>query len=170
MREITRRTGRDRKTVRRAVGSIEAPSYARLPRPSKLDPFKDEIHRLLGDDPRLPAVRVRELVEPLGFTGGQTIVDSYLRDVRPLFLPARTFQRTIYRPGEILQFDLFRPPQEIPVGHGQTRQGYVLVAALGYSRAAARCARLLKAGVRSPLGARPLPRVASQVPGEIARA
>jgi len=137
LREIARRTGRDRKTVRRAVRSREAPSYARPTRPSKLDPFKDEIHRLLRDDPRLPAVRVRELVEPLGFTGAQTIVDSYLRDVRPLFLPARTFQRTIYRPGEILQFDLFHPRQEIPVGHGQTRQGYVLVAALGYSRAAA---------------------------------
>ena len=37
---------------------------------------------------------------------GKTIVDDYLREVRPLFAPPpRTFQRTVYRPGEICQFD-----------------------------------------------------------------
>jgi hypothetical protein len=51
-----------------------------------------------------------------------------------LFLAARTFQRTIYRPGEICQFDLWQPSREIPVGHGQSRRGYVVVACLGYSR------------------------------------
>ena len=35
-------------------------------RPSKLDPFKEEIHELLRRDPKLPGVRVRELIEPLG--------------------------------------------------------------------------------------------------------
>jgi transposase len=51
--------------------------------------------------------------------------------------PPRTFQRTVYRPGEICQFDLWEPREEIPVGHGQTRRGYVVVACLGYSRAGA---------------------------------
>ncbi len=104
----------------------------------KLDPFKDEIHRLLRDDPKLPGVRVRELIEPLGFNGGKTIVDDYLRELRPLFAPPpRTFQRTVYRPGEICQFDLWEPKHEIPVGHGQTRLGWVVVACLGFSRAGA---------------------------------
>ena len=49
-------------------------------------------------------------------------------------MPARTFQRTVYRPGEICQWDLWQPSREIPVGHGQTRVGYVVIAALGYSR------------------------------------
>ena len=49
----------------------------------------------------------------------------------------RTFQRTIYRPGEICQFDLWEPEEEIPVGHGQTRRGWVVIACLGYSRAGA---------------------------------
>jgi hypothetical protein len=32
---------------------------------------------------------------------------DYLREVRPLFLPPpRTFQRTLYRPGEICQFEV----------------------------------------------------------------
>ncbi|MCA1701055.1 MAG: DDE-type integrase/transposase/recombinase, partial [Actinobacteria bacterium] len=61
-----------------------------------------------------------------------------LREVRPLFAPApRTFQRTVYRPGEICQFDVWEPKLEIPVGHGQTRRGWVVVACLGYSRAGA---------------------------------
>ena len=54
-------------------------------------------------------MRVRELIEPLGFDGGKSIVDDYLREVRPLFLPPRTFQRTVYRPGEICQWDLWEP-------------------------------------------------------------
>ena len=85
----------------------------------------------------MPGQRVRELIEPLGFAGGKTIVDDYLREIRPVFAPPRTFQRTVYRPGEICQFDLWQPREEIPVGHGQTRQGWVVVACLGYSRAGA---------------------------------
>jgi hypothetical protein len=76
------------------------------------------------------------LIAPLGFDGGKTIVDDYLREVRALFDPPRTFQRTIYRPG-ICQFDLWEPAEEIPVGHGQTRRGWVVIACLGYSRAGA---------------------------------
>ena len=138
IREIRRRTGLHRDTIRRALSSDEPPVYRRAPAGSKLDPFKDEIHRLLKRDPRLPGQRIRELIAPLGFAGGKTIVDDYLREVRPLFLPPpRTFQRTVYRPGEICQFDLWEPREEIPVGHGQTRRGWVVVACLGYSRAGA---------------------------------
>jgi transposase len=138
IREIHRRTGLHRDTVRRAVTSDQPPRYERTPSGSKLDPFKDEIHRLLKDDPKLPGQRVRELIAELGFAGGKTIVDDYLREVRPLFAPRpRTFQRTVYRPGEICQFDVWEPRAEVPVGHGQTRRGWVVVACLGYSRAGA---------------------------------
>jgi transposase len=137
MREIHRRTGLHRDTISRAVHSGEPPVYRRALSGSMLDPFRPEIHRLLKKDPAIPGQRIRELIEPLGFEGGKTIVDDYLREVRPLFRPVRTFQRTIYRPGEICQFDLWEPRDEIPVGHGQTRKGYVVVACLGYSRAGA---------------------------------
>src|SRR4051794_32941696 len=116
---------------------MEPPSYRRAPAGSKLDPFKDEIHRLLKREPDMPGQRVRELIEALGYAGGKTIVDGYLREIRPVFEPPRTFQRTVYRPGEICQFDLWEPKREIPVGHGQTRRGWVVVACLGYSRAGA---------------------------------
>jgi hypothetical protein len=114
---------RDR--IRRALTSSEPPVYRRAPAGSKLDLFKDEIHRLLSEDPKLPGVRVRELLAPLGCTVSKTVVDDYLREVRPLFAPPpRVFQRTVYRPGEVCQFDVWRPAREVPVGHGQTRRGW----------------------------------------------
>jgi transposase len=135
--ELVRRTGLSRNTVRAALRSSVAPKYERASAGSKLDPFKDEIHRLLKGDAAMTGQRIRELIAPLGFDGGKTIVDDYVREVRPFFVMPRTFQRTIYRPGEICQFDLWEPCEEIPVGHGQTRRGWVVVACLGYSRAGA---------------------------------
>lgn len=135
--EIVRRTGHDRNTVRRALRSEGPPRYRRPPRPSKLDPFKDEIARLLQADARIPGKRIRELIEELGYQGSKTILDDYLREIRPLFEPRRTYQRTAYRAGELAQFDLWEPRAEIPVGHGQSRRGYVVTAELGYSRAVA---------------------------------
>jgi hypothetical protein len=70
IREIHRRTGLHRDTIRRALGGDEPPVYRRAPMGSTLDSFKDEIHRLLRADPKLPGQRVRELIEPLGFRGG----------------------------------------------------------------------------------------------------
>jgi transposase len=87
IREIHGRTGLHRQTIRDAVKSVDAPRYWRAPAGSKLDPFKVEIHRLLRDDPKLPGQRVRELIAELSFDGGKTIVDDYLREVRPLDRP-----------------------------------------------------------------------------------
>jgi transposase len=137
IKELARRYGIDRNTVRRALRSDRPPRYERPRRPSKLDPFKDEIHRLLRRNPKLTGVRVRELIEPLGFEGSKTIVDDYLREVRPLFRHERSYQRTVYRAGEICQFDLWEPSEPVPVGHGQRRRGWVVVGCLGYSRAGA---------------------------------
>jgi hypothetical protein len=137
IREISRRTGLHRETIRRAITSDQPPRYLREGRGSKLDPFKAEIARLLREDPDLPGVRIGELLAPLGWDGGKTILDDYRREVRPLFQSVRTTQRTIYRPGEICQFDVWQPRRPVPVGHGQTRPAWVVVACLGYSRAGA---------------------------------
>jgi len=137
IKQLASRTGLSRNTVRAALRASQAPKYQRAPPGSKLDPFKDEIHRLLKDDCAMPGQRIRELIAPLGFAGGKTIVDDYLREIRPFFVDRRTFQRTVYRPGEICQFDVWEPKDEIPVGYGQTRQAWIVVACLGYSRAGA---------------------------------
>jgi len=137
IREIARRLGCHRETVRRALATDRPPSYGpRARRPSMLDPFVEEIERLLGDEPTLSGVRIREEIERLGYRGGKTILDELLRELRPRYLPPpRSFQRTTYRPGELCQFDLCESRAEIPVGHGQMRRGYVLTAKLPYSRA-----------------------------------
>jgi hypothetical protein len=73
---LMRRTGLARNTIRVAFRSPEPPGFRCPMGPSKLDPFKDEIHVLLRGDPKLTGVRVRELIEPLGFSGGKSIVDD----------------------------------------------------------------------------------------------
>jgi len=81
---------------------------------------------------------MRELLSELGYRDGKTILDDYLRELRPRYLPRpRTFQRTVYRPGEILQVDLFGLQRPVPVGHGQLRKAWVVLTTLGYSRAMA---------------------------------
>ena len=137
IREISRVTGLHRKTVRRALADGGPPAYRRAPGPSKLDPLKPWLEEQLRSDPRIPSKRLRELAEELGYQGGKTIFDDFVRELRPRYLPRRTFQRTIYRPGELMQFDLFEPRDLVPVGHGQTRRGWVVTAELGYSRAIA---------------------------------
>ncbi len=137
IRELARRFDVHRKTIRRAIRSADPPKYSRPRRPSKLDPFRDEVHRRLKDDPHLPVVRLRELLEPLGYTGGETILKEHVREVRPLFDPPRTFQRTVYLPGELAQCDLWEPRRLIPVGYGQARRAYVVTVTLCYSRVGA---------------------------------
>ncbi len=134
--EIHRRTGIHRDTVRRALASPRPPSYG--PRPklaSKRNHYRAEIERLLDDDATLSCVRIREEISKLGYDGGKTILDDHLREIRPRYLPPRTFQRTSYRPGELCQLDLGEPKKEIPVGWGQTRRGWIVTAELPYSRA-----------------------------------
>ncbi len=66
LKELARRTGLARNMVRSALRADAPPGFrCDAKRPSKLDPFKDEIHALLRRDPKLPGVRVRELIEPL---------------------------------------------------------------------------------------------------------
>jgi hypothetical protein len=68
---------------------------------SKLDPFKAEIHRLLGEDASMSGQRIRELIVPLGFDGGKTIVDDYLREVRRR--PTAPVRGTVARRADDLQ-------------------------------------------------------------------
>jgi len=134
---IARKTGRDRKTIRKAIRGAEPPEYRRAPAGSKLDPHREQIAQLLREVEGINNTRIRELISEAGYAGSKTILDDYLRELRPILCPKRTYQRTVYRPGELAQFDLVEPRREIPVGHGQTRRGYVVTCEFGWSRAAA---------------------------------
>jgi hypothetical protein len=133
-RAIHKLMGVHRDTITRAVESKAPPRYVRAPVGSKLDPFKEWICEQLLADPSIPSLRLRELAVELGYAGGKSIFDDYVREVRPRFQVRRTFQRTIYRPGELVQCDLWEPRELIPVGNGQQRRGYVVTAELCWSR------------------------------------
>ena len=62
IRDIARRTGHGRNAIRRAIRADVPPRYGRPARASKLEPHKPEIERLLRDEPRMPAMRIRELI------------------------------------------------------------------------------------------------------------
>jgi transposase len=133
-RAIHRLTGVHRDTVTRALISDQPPRYERLPPGSKLDPFKDWICDRLREDPSIPSLRLREMATEFGYPGGKSIFDDFVREVRPRFLVKRTFQRTVYRPGELVQCDLWEPREPVAVGHGQLRRGWVVTAELCWSR------------------------------------
>jgi hypothetical protein len=133
-RQVAKSLGLARDTVARAVASDSPPKYERAVVVSKLDPFREWICEQLQADPSIQSLRLREMATEIGYAGGKSIFDDYVREVRPRFQVRRTFQRTIYQPGELVQCDLWEPRELIPVGHGQQRRGYVVTAELCWSR------------------------------------
>jgi hypothetical protein len=133
-RAIHKLMGVHRDTITRALISEVPPKYERASTGSKLDPFKDWICEQLQVDPSIQSLRLREMATELGYQGGKSIFDDFVREVRPRFQVKRTFQRTVYRPGELVQCDLWEPSEWIPVGHGQLRRGYVVTVELCWSR------------------------------------
>jgi transposase len=136
-RAIHKLMGVHRDTITRAIESNAPPKYVRAPAVSKLDSFKEWICEQLAADPSIQSLRLREMAGELGYEGGKSIFDDYVREVRPRFRRTRTFQRTIYRPGELVQCDLWEPRELVPVGHGQLRRGYVVTVELCWSRVVA---------------------------------
>ncbi len=100
-REVARQLGLARDTVAKALLSDTPPKYSRVSVASKLDPFKEWICEQLQADATIQSQRLREMASELGYTGGKSIFDEYVREIRPRFLRERTFQRTIYRPGSL---------------------------------------------------------------------
>ncbi len=131
IKEIVRRVGVARNTVRAALRSDEPPVFDRKPRPSAVDVFEPAIRQLLGEFPRMPATVIAERV---GWERSMTVLKDRVRELRPLFVPADPCQRTEYRPGELAQWDLWFPATKVPVGHAQTATLPVIVGVAGYSR------------------------------------
>jgi transposase len=66
IREISKRSGLHRKTIRRAVGADAPPMYSRAPSVSRLDPFREWICERLREDPGIQSLRLREMAGELG--------------------------------------------------------------------------------------------------------
>lgn len=132
-RTIAKRLSIHRNTVTRALSSQLPPRYARPPRPSPLDPYKPKIRALLDLYPDLSGVRMRELLAAEGYLGRQTILNSYLRDVRGSRRMGPIYERMEYAPGEYAQIDWTVMPDLVPYD-GELRRVYAFLMVLCYSR------------------------------------
>jgi transposase len=104
VRKIATPLGRSRRTVHNYLDN-PTPQRPRIIRASKLDPFKDDIERLLDVAPKASAMVIRQRLEARGFDGGITIVRDYLRRVRPRAQPKAAFIRFESEPGVQCQLD-----------------------------------------------------------------
>ena len=82
---IARRTGFDRKTVRKYLAAgVQAPKYGpRLPRPRVIDAFVAYATERVTRYPELSERRLLRELRELGYRGGRTALGELLRDVRP---------------------------------------------------------------------------------------
>ena len=80
-REISRKTGRDRRTVKKYAENPELIGRGRVnvKRASILDPFVDVIKSWLADDDQYQASWILDQIRKLGYTGGYTIVKDLVR-------------------------------------------------------------------------------------------
>jgi transposase len=131
IKEIARRLGLARNTVREAVRSCEPPHYVRASRRSAVDAVEPAIREFLHANPRMPATVIAERI---GWDRGITILKDRVHELRPAYLPPDPAGRTTYRPGELAQWDLWFPAVDIPVGPEKTARFPVIVGVPGYSR------------------------------------
>lgn len=131
IKEIVRRLGISRNTVRAALRSDRPPEYQRPPAGSLVDPFEPQIRALLAQFPRMPSTVIAERV---GWQHSASIFRARVSALRPEYQGVDPVQRTSYQPGEIAQCDLWFPETPVFVAPGQERVLPVLVMTLGFSR------------------------------------
>lgn len=103
----------------------------RLPglRVSKLDPYKEDIVRMLERHP-YSAAQIFHRITEQGFTGGYTIVKDYVRKIRPK--RQKPYLKLVFAPGECAQVD-WGSYKSIAVG-GTRRRLSFFVMVLCHSR------------------------------------
>jgi transposase len=131
IKAIARKLQVARNTVRNAVRSTQPPRYVRAGAGSIVDAVEPQIRKLLKDFPEMPATVIAERI---GWVRSMTVLKERVRVLRPVYAPADPASRTEYGPGEVGQCDLWFPPAQIPLGHGQVGVPPVLVMTSGYSR------------------------------------
>jgi transposase len=131
IKEIARRLGLARNTVRSALRAEGPPTRERGPRGSLVDAYEPRIRALLNE---FPAMRATVIAERIGWPYSLTVLKDRVRVLRPQYAGLDPADRTTYEPGQITQCDLWFPATAVPVGHGQRRVLPVLVMTCGFSR------------------------------------
>jgi len=131
---ISRRTGRDRETIRKYLAAGEGPERERAA--SCLEPWRGYIAERFVDDPHLPAVTLLDELAAAGFDRSYPTLVRELRrtELRPVCLVCRQRRGNAptteidHPPGEEIQFDWLELP-DTP----WEQPGFVLVGALSHS-------------------------------------
>lgn len=131
IKEIARRLGVARNTVRSALASDAPPEYQRAAKGSIVDAVEPQIRALLSEFPRMPATVIAERI---GWERSLTVLKDRVRELRPLFLEADPVDKLVHLPGQTMQCDLWFPEPRIPVGGGQVAMLPVLVMTLAFSK------------------------------------
>ncbi|MBK8463625.1 MAG: hypothetical protein IPL36_11480 [Nigerium sp.] len=101
-----------RNTVRAALASDEPPRYERERSGSLVDEFEPQIRVLLAATPSMPASVIGERI---GWEQSASVLRARVALLRPLYAPSDPADRTAYRPGDIVQCDLWFPAKVVPV-------------------------------------------------------
>ena len=127
--QIARELGLDERTVRRRLEAQQFLPRKSVRRPSKLDPFKDTVVKMVESYPYSAAQILQRLREE-GFDGGYTAVKKFVRKVRPK--REKAFLKLAFAPGECAQVD-WGSYGSVQVGE-TTRRLSFFVMVLCYSR------------------------------------
>jgi len=119
----------DQRTVARWANEKRYQPRKTTPRKSKLDPFKNDILRMLEKHP-YSAAQIFQRISENGFDGGKTIVADYVQRVRPP--KTRAYLKLVFAPGECAQVD-WGSYDTVRVG-GTTRRLSFFVMVLCHSR------------------------------------
>ena len=132
---IARRTGFDRKTVRKVIASgLEPPAYGpRQPKLTKLSPFEAYLRERLAAVPELSGRRLHRELRTLGYQGGYTTVTDRLRRIRPA-APVPFEVRFETAPGQQAQVDFTHFQTEFSDEPGVQRIVWLFSLVLGHSR------------------------------------
>lgn len=100
--QIARELCLDERTVRRKLDAKQFLPRKTVIRPSKLDPFKDTVVKMVESYP-YSAIQIYQRLREEGFAGGYTAVKKFVRKVRPK--REKAYLTLAFAPGECAQVD-----------------------------------------------------------------
>lgn len=132
-REIARKTGTDRRTVKKYIEHPERIGQGRssVPRPSILDPFRDRITGYLNEDEQYRASWIYDQLCKQGYTGGYELVKIAVRSIKRQKNDL-AYVRFETQPGRQAQMDFGE--FQVKLADGTVKTYYLFAMVLGYSR------------------------------------
>jgi hypothetical protein len=102
----------------------------RVRKGSSLHAFHDDFATILDENPKALATVIVARLQPLGGTGGITVLKEKVAGFPPILWPVKFCHRASYLPGEIAQLDWRHTGAQISVRPGMSRTASGLVASL----------------------------------------